>query len=172
MKKLLRLLRYDWPLHFILLITSWLPDNVMFLRLRGWLASKFLGSCDSNLRIGKNITFYNPSNIHIGKDVYIAYGCWFMAGAKITVENSVMFGPYCVIVSSEHTKKDGSYRFGESKQVPIKIGYGCWIGAKVVLTAGTNIGKGVLVAAGAIVKGNIPDSVMVGGNPACIIMKT
>ncbi|MCO5259133.1 MAG: hypothetical protein M9916_03230 [Crocinitomicaceae bacterium] len=57
MTNLIRLLRYDWPLHFVLLLTNWLPDNVVFLRLRGYLAHFFFLSCGKNLRLGRNLTF-------------------------------------------------------------------------------------------------------------------
>ena len=169
MNKFFRLFRYDWPLHFVLLFTNWLPDNVIFLQIRGFLVKPFFGSCGSNLRLGRNITFYNPTNIHIGNDVYIAYGCWFMAGKCIRIGNGVMYGPYCITVTSNHTKINESYRFGEPQQEPIKIGSGSWIGGNVVITAGSNIGKGVNVAATAVVRCDIPNSVMVGGVPARII---
>jgi hypothetical protein len=42
LKKLYRLQRFDWPLHFVLLFTNWLPDNVFFMNLRGFFASFFL----------------------------------------------------------------------------------------------------------------------------------
>ncbi len=78
-----RLLRYDLPLHFVLRLTNWLPDNVMFIRLRGRLARPFFKSCGTRLGLGRNITFYNPSKIEIGEDVYIGYGCCGdMVGAK------------------------------------------------------------------------------------------
>ena len=169
MDKLFRLLRYDWPLHFVLLLTNWLPDNVIFLRLRGFLARPFLGKCGKNFRLGRNITFYNPSKISVGRDVYIAYGCWFMAGERITVGDGLLFGPYCVVVSSNHQRVAGSYRFGTSKQAPISIGFGSWVGAHVTITAGSSIGKGSLVAAGAVVNGVFPDNAMLGGVPAKVI---
>ena len=43
------------------------------------------------------------------------------------------------------------------------IGKGSWLGAHVVVTAGSNIGKGVLIAAGAVVTGEIPGDVLAGG---------
>ena len=167
MGKLVRLLRYDWPLHFVLLLTNWLPDNVIFLRLRGFLARPFLGNCGKNLRLGRNITFYNPSKIKIGRDVYIAYGCWFMAGGSISVGNEALFGPYCAVVSSNHQRIGGSFRYGEPIHAPISVGFGSWVGANVTLTAGSSIGKGSLVAAGAVVSGVFPDNTMLGGVPAC-----
>ena len=166
MKGLLRLLRYDWPLHFVLLFTNWLPDNVVFLRLRGALARPFFGKCGQNLRLGRHVTFYNPSAIQLGRDVYAALGTWFMAGAPIVVGDGVLFGPYCVIVSSNHTRLDGSYRFGTAQQLPISIGCGCWFGAHVTVTAGVEIGNGCLVAANAVVGGKIAENWFVGGVPA------
>jgi acetyltransferase-like isoleucine patch superfamily enzyme len=169
MNKFWRLFRYDWPMHFVLLLTNWLPDNVLFMRLRGALAKYFLGSCGVNFRLGRNVTFYNPSRIFIENNVYIAYGCWFMGGDRIQVGNEVMFGPYSVVVSSQHTKQNGSFRYGTSNKIPIIIGSGTWIASHVTITAGSNIGDGVLIAAGAVVTGEIPSNVIAGGVPARII---
>jgi len=166
MKKLLRLVRYDWPVHFILLFTNWLPDNTVFLRLRGLLVSPFLGTCGRNLRLGRNITFYNPSRIHFGNDVYVAFGCWFMAGDDIRVEDEVLFGPYCVVVSSSHSRVNGSFRFGSPVQAPIHIGKGSWLASHVVVGGGSRIGSGTLVGAGAVVTGDLEDNVMAVGLPA------
>jgi len=166
---LLRNLRSDWPLHFVLFSTNWLPDNVIFLRLRGTLARPFLGSCDVNLRLGRCITFYNPSAIIIGKDVYIAYGCWFMGGEQIHIGDEVIFGPYCVVVSSNHTRLNRSFRYGEPNKLPISIGRECWVASHSTITAGSRVGDGVLIAAGAVVMGEIPPDTMVGGVPARVL---
>jgi maltose O-acetyltransferase len=169
MKGLKRLVRYDWPLHFVLLLTNWLPDNVIFLRLRGWLARPFLGRCGYNLRLGRNVTFYNPSAISLGRDVYVAQGTWFMAGETITVADEVLFGPYCVIVSSNHSRVNGSFRFGPAQREPISIGRGCWFGAHVTVAAGSTVGDGVLVAANSVVTGEIPADHLAAGLPARVI---
>lgn len=166
MNKIWRLIRYDWPLHFVLVLTNWLPDNVPFLKLRGRLASCFLGSCAGRLEVGRNVTFYNPSAITLGSDVYVAQGCWFMAGAPIVVESEVLFGPYCVIVSSEHSRQGRSFRFGASQRAPIRIGQGAWLAAHVVVTAGTAVGEGSIVGAGAVVTRDLPADTVAAGQPA------
>lgn len=172
MNKFLRLIRYDWPLHFVLLFTNWLPDNTPFLAFRGWLAHFFLGACGSNLRMGRNITLYNPSKVNFGKNIYVAFGCWFMAGDEINIDDEVLFGPYCVIVSSNHQSVNNSFRNSKPKHEPIHIGQGCWIGAHVTITAGAEIGAGSLVAAGAVVPGNIfPAQALIAGVPARFIKK-
>src|SRR5690606_22537774 len=128
-----------------------------------WLASHFLGSCGKDLRLGRNITFYNPSGLTLGSNVYIAYGCWFMAGERITIEDNVIFGPYCVVVSSNHARFEQSFRYGKPVLEPIYIEHGSWIAAHVTLTAGTSIGKGTLIAANSVVRGEIPDNVLAAG---------
>jgi maltose O-acetyltransferase len=169
MKKMIRILRHDWAAHFVLLVTNWLPDNVPFLRLRGACVRPFLGSCGKNLRLGRNVTFYNPSQVMVGRDVYIAYGCWFMAGETLRVGDEVIFGPYCVVVSSDHSRHGRSYRYGSMRAAPTRIGDGCWLAAHVTVTSGVTIGSGSLVAAGAVVVGDVPADAMVGGVPARII---
>lgn len=169
--RIYRMLRFDWPLHFVLFFTNWLPDNGPFLRLRGLLASPFFGTCAENLRLGRNLTFYNPSKIQIGKDVYIAQGGWFMAGTDIIVGDQVLFGPYCVVVSSNHSLSGKSYRYGEAVNRPITIGFGTWIASHVTIAAGAEIGEGVLVAANSVVSKSIMSGVVCGGVPAKIISR-
>lgn len=169
MNSLKRILRYDLPLHFVLLFTNWLPDLIIFIRFRGFLASFFLGNCGKNLRLGRSITFYNPQNINIGNNVYIAYGNWFSAGDKIVLENEVVVGPYNVFASSDHTKENNSFRYGKVRGKPINIGKGTWIGANCTITAGTNLGKGCLVAANSCITKSFEDNKMIAGIPAKFI---
>ncbi len=169
MRKFKKLLRYDWPLHFVLLLTNWLPDNVIFLRMRGWLAHWFFGSCGRTLNIGRNVTFHNPAKIHLGNFVHISFGCLFMATDNIWIGDEVMFGPYCILVSGNHGRKNHSYRFGDPILLPIKISKGTWVGAQVTITAGSILGSGSLIAAGAVVTDSFPNNVMVGGVPAKVI---
>jgi len=166
MNKIIRLLRYDWPLHFILLITNWLPDNVPFLRLRGHLARSFLGRCGRNLRIGRNLVFYNPSQIILGDNVYIAYGTWIAAGSEIILEDEVTIGPYCVISSSTHKRDNCSYFNSGFDAAPVKIKKGCWLGSHCVITAGCSIGPGSVLGAGAVCTTDVPENVLAAGVPA------
>jgi len=169
MKRLLYYLRYDWPLHFVMLLTSWLPNNAIFFRIRGLLSRPFLGSCGENLSLGRNVTFYNASNINLGTDVYIAIGCVFLANDEITIEDEVIMGPYCVLASGNHTTKNKSFRFGGIALGPITIKKGCWLGTHVVISAGNCVDTGSLIAAGSVVTSNIPKYSLAGGVPARVI---
>ncbi len=167
MNKLWRLLRHDWPLHFILLFTNWLPDNVICLRLRGMLATPFFGSCGKNLLLGRNITFYNPSAFNLGRDIYIAYGCWLLSAGDVIIADEVMFGPYVVLAAGNHTRMAGSFRHGEAEKLKISVGRGTWVGAHSTIMAGALIGNGSLVASGAtVLRGDYPENAFLAGVPA------
>ncbi|MCE5308732.1 MAG: acyltransferase [Acidobacteriales bacterium] len=164
--RLWRILRYDWPLHFVLFLTNWLPDNIPFLALRGALARFFLGRCGKNLRLGRNTTFYNPSKVYLGDDVYIAYGCWFSADEVIDIGNEAMLGPYCVVVSSTHTSECGSFRRTAGRCAPTRIGAGAWLAAHVTVSAGSVVGTGTSVGANSVVLGELPNHALAAGAPA------
>lgn len=167
MSKWYRLLRYDWPLHFVLLLTNWLPDNVVFVRFRGWLARPFFKKCGKKLGLGRNVTFYNPSSIELGDYVYIALGCWLQGGVGIEICDEVLLGPYVVVVASNHSRKDGSWRFGAPIGEKILIGRGAWIGAHCSILSGSDIGAGAVVGANTVVSGSVnPHSLFAGAKPA------
>jgi maltose O-acetyltransferase len=169
MNKLYRILRYDWPIHLVLLFTNWLPDNVAVLRFRGWLAHFFLGRCGKDFRVGRSVVFYNPANITIGKNVYIAYGNWFSASETINLGDEVVLGPKNIFASGNHTKQNGSFRYGKPESSPIEVGKGTWIGANCTITAGVVIGSGAVIGANTVVTKNVPDNVLFAGNPGKVI---
>lgn len=52
---------------------------------------------------------------------------------------------------------------------PVHIGPDVWVGAKATVLRGTDIGRGVVVAAHAVVRGDVPDFAIVGGVPARVL---
>lgn len=165
MSKLYRLIRYDWPLHLVLMLTNILPDNVAIMKMRGFLISPFFKQCGKGLTVGRNNVFYRSYNMVIGDNVYIAYGNWFNAADLIRIEDEVLFGPKSIIVCSNHTRKEGSFKRGKPQIAPIRIGFGSWIGGNCALLAGCSIGKGSVIAANTVVRGEVPDDSLFAGNP-------
>ena len=62
----------------------------------------------------------------------------------------------------------GEY-FCRTYALPVKIGNGCWIGGGAIILPGVSIGDGTVIGAGSVVTKDIPDNVVVAGNPAKII---
>ncbi len=170
MQKVIRILRYDWPMHFILLLTNWLPDNVAIVKLRGFLIRPFFKSAGKNLQVGRDVTFYNPSKITIGSDVYIAKGCWFSGSGEIEIGNKILFGPYVVVVTSNHSIANNSYYDGPPIQMQkVIIQDGCWIGAHATILAGVVLAQTTLLAANSVLSKNTEVKSIYGGVPAKLI---
>ena len=54
---------------------------------------------------------------------------------------------------------------------PIEIGGGTWLGINSVILPGTKIGKGCVVAANCVVKGEYPDYCVIAGVPSHIVKR-
>ena len=82
-----------------------------------------------------------------------------------------MCGPNVQIYTAGHpldaTERISGLEFGK----PIIIGDNAWIGGGAIILPNITIGSNVVIAAGSVVTKDVPDNVVVGGNPAKIIKK-
>jgi acetyltransferase-like isoleucine patch superfamily enzyme len=169
LKIVIVVVRYDIPLWIAYLLTNWLPDNRITIRLRGILWAPFIYKCGKNLTIAKYVQLRSAHRLTIGDNVYLATGVWLNAMGGLIIQDEVVMGPYVVISTGTHGWQNGSVRFGGTIMEPVIIGRGTLLAAHVVVRAGVKIGSGVLVAGNAAVCKDVPDNVVVGGVPAKII---
>ncbi|WLR49051.1 acyltransferase [Halobacillus litoralis] len=128
----------------------------------------FFGECGRRVQIGKGVIINNPGSLYLGNDCYISHYCYIQAKGNVTLENNVIVGPMSIIASSNHVFKNGvATHTGKSDS--ICIGEGTWCGGHVVITSGINIGGKSIIAAGAIVTKDIPNSKKAAGVPAKVI---
>ncbi len=113
--------------------------------------------------IGDGLVVGDHSNI--GPYNYI--GC----SGKITIGNNVMMGPRVSIYAENHVFDNPSLTIKEQgvQKLAVVIEDDCWIASNAVITAGVTIGKGSVVAAGAVVTESVPPYSVVGGVPAKLI---
>ncbi len=81
----MRLVKYFW-FHLITLATGWLPDLRPVMRIRGFLLRPCFKSCGRNLQVARRVTINFSNRMEIGRDVYIATGCWIHAWGGVVVE--------------------------------------------------------------------------------------
>lgn len=103
--------------------------------------------------LGNNVNF---NGMHIS-------GC-----GKVYIGNNFHSGRECLVISQNH-----NYDYG--KAIPyddtyiakdVSIGNNVWLGDRVIILGGSNIGEGAIIQAGSVVTGNIPPLAIAGGHPA------
>jgi acetyltransferase-like isoleucine patch superfamily enzyme len=128
---------------------------------------------EKDVRIHATASIRNAQNVYLGKNSHINHLCCIWAGenSKIVLGDNLLMGPGVCIFSGNHSMLKGQpMTFQERKEASIVIGDDVWLGAHSVITAGTHIANGVVVAAGAVVTRSITqENVIVGGIPAKII---
>ncbi|MBD3842442.1 MAG: acyltransferase [Campylobacterales bacterium] len=157
------LLLYSW---FVFLILSWLPDQPLIMRFRGWLLSFGMKSCGKNFQVSSTVIIRGLQNLSVGNDVYLAPRVIINAIDSIQIHHEVMIAFNSVIVSGNHTFVAGSYRFGSSAKQPITIKRGVWVAANSTVTAGCVIGEGSILAANSVGKGELDKASLYAGVPA------
>ena len=108
-------------------------------------------------------------NIRIGKNVFINSGCCFQDQGGIELGDGCLIGHQVVIATLNHDL-DPRKR-GGMVPAPVRLGKNVWVGAHATILAGVTIGDNAVVAAGAVVTGDVPPDTVVGGVPARVIKK-
>ena len=132
---------------------------------RGALYQPYLLSCGENFKVAEQAFIYSPEKLRAGDHVYVGF-CTYLGNGPIVLEDEVLIGNHVSITAANHLEKNRSFRFGGSELKEVRIGRGTWIAAHACIMAGVTIGKGCLVAAGAVVTRDFGDRVVIGGVPA------
>lgn len=137
-------------------------------------------SCGEGVSFGRNTTMIVSGSLRqlgkgitIGNNVGLGTHGFYGGAGGLEIGDDTIFGNYVSIHPENHNFSDASIpiRLQGVNHKGIKIGKGCWIGAKATILDGTIIGDGCIVAAGAVVSGEFPDNVIIGGVPGKIIRK-
>jgi acetyltransferase-like isoleucine patch superfamily enzyme len=111
--------------------------------------------------------------IRIGDRVNVGRRCAIVGRQRIDIGDDVTFAPDVYVTDHNHRYDDPdtpvSLQWVDS--APVGIGAGCWLGAGVVVLPGTTLGRNVVVAAGSVVRGDVPDHSVVAGVPAKVIRR-
>ncbi|WP_342526566.1 maltose acetyltransferase domain-containing protein [Chryseomicrobium sp. FSL W7-1435] len=110
-------------------------------------------------------------NIHTGKAFFANFDCVFLDVCEIHFGDRCMLGPGVHIYTATHPLDPVERSSGREFAIPVRIGDDVWIGGGVLIMPGVTIGDRVVVASGAVVTKDVPNDVMVGGNPARILKK-
>lgn len=141
------------------------------------LAASF-ASCGPGFRIGKGCEIVGNTNIIVGNNVNLgSHACILTTKAKLILGDDVFFGPHVTIVTGDH-RTDILDRpmaaIGDDEKLPgndqdVVLMGDNWIGSNAVILKGVTVGRGAIVASGAVVNRDVSDFSIVGGVPARVI---
>jgi len=109
--------------------------------------------------------------IVIGDRCVIGAGSTITAHTSITIGDDVWFGNQVFVSDASHGYQDPETPIGLQlgAHQPVVIGAGSWIGHGTIILPGARIGRQVVVGAGSVVRGEIPDHAVVAGVPARVV---
>lgn len=103
-----------------------------------------------------------PETLRIGKFCQIAHGVRFITASANHATTGATTFPFPVF--------DAAQRAGYHPDTrDTSIGHDVWLGYGALVCPGARIGNGVIVGAGAVVRGPVPDYAVVTGNPAQVV---
>lgn len=105
-------------------------------------------------------------NISIGKGSVIGHHCVLDGRKGIEIGENVNISSEAMLWSFQHDYNDSAFKAVGGK---IVIHDYAWVSCRTILLPGRDIGKGAVVAAGAVVTKDVPEFKIVGGLPAKII---
>jgi len=123
----------------------------------------------AGVKIGKGSTihmwasFFQPKNISIGEDTIVGDHIFLDGRSKLTIGNHVDIASSVMVYNSEHdlSKEDFS-----AIEEPVEIEDYVFIGPRAIILPGVKVGRGAVIAAGAVVTTSVPEFTIVGGVPA------
>lgn len=139
-------------------------------KIRRILGKSIFSKVGKNLIIEKGANFGDGSGIEIGDNVGIGYKAHIRG--PLELKGNIMMGPEVIILTRNHRFDRVDIPMNQQKGSLVKkvvINEDVWIGARVTILPGVTVGKGAILAAGAVVTKDVPDFAIVGGNPAKLI---
>ena len=136
-----------------------------------------MAQCGENVYIRPlSSDFKGLRNFYIGNNVSIPRrSTIYSTLAPLKIGNNVILGPAPTIITGDHrTNEIGVAIINNTNKLPendapIEIEDDVWIGANVTILKGVHIGRGCVVAAGAVVNKSLPPYSICGGIPAQVL---
>jgi maltose O-acetyltransferase len=122
----------------------------------------------AGVHLGCYIWFYGPGQIRrdgfrIGSYSRINRNCTLDARGPLRIGSNVSISPEVMILTAFHRIEDPEFRV-ETR--PVVIEDHVWIGSRATILSGVTLGRGSVVAAGAVVTRDVAPLEIVGGVPA------
>lgn len=152
-------------------LTNYVVNRVPSFKLRHAWYRNVLGfdlGHHAGIHLGCYIWFFGPGQVRrsgasIGAYSRINRNCCLDVRGPLRIGENVSISPEVVILTALHRVDDPQFRV-ETR--PVVVEDHVWIGARATILAGVTLGRGCVVAAGAVVSRDVAPLEIVGGVPA------
>jgi lipopolysaccharide O-acetyltransferase len=166
--------------------------------MRPWRRRRFHEFGEGSI-LHRPLWIYGPHQMSVGAHALILHGCWISvetpawsqpaptlrigdrvgirpycsisAATGIVLEDDVVLSAYSTVIDSDHTFRDGNRNIMHNPldAEPVHVGRGTWIGERVAVLKGAQIGESCIIGANSVVKGTIPPFSVAVGAPARVV---
>lgn len=148
--------------HFLVGIIMWIPCHP----LRRMFCKVVMKKFDMSSAVYRNVDMRSPQRISVGSYTNINKESLLDGRGGLTIGNNVDIAQQTNIWTEQHDYNNPNYSAMSS---PVVIEDYVWLASRVTVLPGVTIGKGAIVASGAVVTKDVPPFAIVGGVPAKII---
>ncbi|MGE7883259.1 maltose acetyltransferase domain-containing protein [Bacillus sp. NPDC094077] len=141
------------------------------LKERSEIVKELFGTTGDNIHLESSFRCDYGYNIHVGENFYANFDCTILDVCRVDIGVNCMLAPGVHIYTATHPLDPVERISGSEYGKPVTIGDNVWIGGRAIINPGVTIGHNAVIASGAVVTKDVPDNVVVGGNPAKIIKK-
>ncbi len=113
--------------------------------------------------VERGVRIMTRGGLRIGDATNVNRGVLLDARGGLSIGRRVNISPEATLLSAEHDPQSPTFA---GRIRPVVVEDGVWIAHRAIVLPGTHLGAGVVVAAGAVVRGSIPAHTIVAGNPA------
>lgn len=122
-----------------------------------------------HVRLRMPVVIYEPERLSLGTEVDIGEFVVLRASGGLRIGDRVLVAAHAVITTRGHP--DDAPRWGKVVDAPVVIEDDVWVGAASVILPGVVVGRGAIVAAGAVVTSAVEPYTVVAGVPARVIKR-
>jgi len=159
-----------------IIIFLWDSIEKLFKKTKMYIYRSSFKSHGTKFKYDPTCSSFIYKTISIGNDVWIGRGAIFWAPeSSIKIGNKVIIGPNVTIMGGDHnTSVIGKYMYDvkikkPTDDLPVVIEDDVWIGSNVTILKGVKIGRGSIIASGAVVTKEVLPYSIVAGVPARLI---
>jgi acetyltransferase-like isoleucine patch superfamily enzyme len=127
-------------------------------------------SLGANCRIRQTVIVNGGGEVSVGEHTLLN-GCWIGSAQRVEIGAWSLISDCNISDTDFHNlaPRERHLPASDRASAPVVIGRNVWVGARAIVLKGTRIGADSVVGSGSVVRGEVPEAVVVAGNPAVVV---